>query len=72
MHIFKTFMKKSKLCIYWADIYLTILDTATELGAGTPDHVLVHGGGHCTGLDAIGMSIGMYLKFALDKIAQQL
>ena len=37
------------------------LDTASELGEGSHDHVPVHGGeylgdgGHQTGLDAIGM-----------------
>ena len=54
------------------------LDTASEPDAGTPDHVPNHtgeylrDGGHQAGLDAIGMPIGMSLKFALDKIAHQL
>ena len=53
------------------------LETASELGEGSHDHVSVHGGeylgdrGHQAGLDAIGMSIGMSLKFARDKIAHK-
>ena len=54
------------------------LNTASELGAGTPNHVLIHSGenlsdgGHQACLNVIGMSIGMIIKFALDKIAHQL
>ena len=46
------------------------LYTASEPGEGSHDHVSVHGGeylgdgGHQVGLDAIGMSIVMSLKFA--------
>ena len=53
------------------------LDTASEPGEASHDHVPVHGGeylgdgGHQAGLDAIGMSIGMSLKFARDKIAHK-
>ena len=49
------------------------LETASELGEGSHDHVYVHvgeylvDGGHQAGLDAIGMS----LKFARDKIAHK-
>ncbi len=41
------------------------LDMASELGAGSQDHISVHGGeylvdgGHQASLDVIGMSIGM-------------
>ena len=51
---------------------------ASELGAGTPNHVPIHSGenlsdgGHQACLNVIGMSIGMIIKFALDKIAHQL
>ena len=54
------------------------LDTASKPVADTPDHVPVHSGeylsngGHQACLDAIGMSIGMSLKFDPDKIAHQL
>ncbi len=54
------------------------LDMASEPGADTPDHIPIHGGdylsdgGYQAGLDAIGISIGMSLKFALDKITHQL
>ena len=53
------------------------LDTASEPGEGSHDHVSVHGGeylgdgGHQAGLDAISMSIGVSLKFARDKIAHK-
>ena len=53
------------------------LITASEPGAGTPAHAPVHNGeclsdgGHQAGLYAIGMSTGMFLKFAPDKIAHQ-
>ena len=53
------------------------LDTASEPGEGSHDHVSVYGceylgdGGHQAGLDAIDMSIGMSLKYARDKIAHK-
>ena len=53
------------------------LGTASEPGEGSHDHVSVHAGeylgdgGHQAGLDVIGMSIGMSLKFARDKIAHK-
>ena len=53
------------------------LDTASELGEGSQDHVSVHGGeylgdgGQQAGHDTIGMSNGMPLKFARDKIAHK-
>ena len=53
------------------------LDTASEPGEGSHDHVSVHGGeylgdgGNQAGLDAISMSIGVSLKFARDKIAHK-
>ena len=53
------------------------LDTASEPGEGSHDHVSVHGGeylgdgGHQAGLDAISKSIGVSLKFARDKIAHK-
>ncbi len=53
------------------------LDRDSEPGACTPHHVSVRSGenldyrGHQAGLNAIGMSIDMSLKFAEDKIAHQ-
>ncbi len=49
------------------------LDTSSEPGAGSHDHISVHGGeylgdgGHQTGLDAKWISIGMGFKFAASK-----
>ena len=55
-----------------------VLNRASEPGVGTPDHAVVHSGEHLSdedhqaGLDTIRMTIGMSLKFALDKIAHKL
>ncbi len=44
------------------------LDSASEPGAGTPNHAVVHSveylsvGSHQAGLDTVGISIGMYLN----------
>ena len=49
------------------------LDTASEPDEGSYNHVSVHDGeylddgGHQAGLDAIGMSVGMSFKYALNK-----
>ncbi len=54
------------------------LNTASEPGASTPDHVSIlsgeylRDGGHQAGLNAIGISIGVSLKFATKKIAHHL
>ena len=51
---------------------------ASELAAGSCDHLLVHvaayllDGIHQAGLDAMGMSIGIFLNLALNKIVQRI
>ncbi len=50
----------------------------SELGAGSPNHVPVHGGeylsedGYHAGLNDMGMSVGKSLKFASDKAVNKI
>ncbi len=53
------------------------LNTASESGTGSHDHVSVHGGeylgdgGHQDGLDAMEKSDGKSLKFATENVVHQ-